>query len=139
MDAQATSGLSSVLLYTSGVAALTQGYQPSRDWSINLRGFNATSYGLFHNGLFWDTYAQTDSFELEQVDVAVGKQWPNYEAKQPEHYGASYLFGPDPACKFFELWLEREKPCGHEGAGNRGEQMSGANQYSKHKSDNQSD
>jgi len=83
MDAQATSGLSSILLYTSGVAAQTQGYQPSRDWSINLRGFDATSYGLFHNGLFWDTYAQTDSFELEQVEILKGPSSVLYGENTP--------------------------------------------------------
>jgi iron complex outermembrane receptor protein len=83
MDAQGTAGLSSILLYTAGVAAQTQGYEPSRDWSISLRGFDATTYGLFHNGLFWDPYAQTDSFELEQVEILKGPSSVLYGENTP--------------------------------------------------------
>jgi len=83
MDDQGATGLSSALLYTAGVAAQTQGYEPSRDWSISLRGFDATTYGLFHNGLFWDPYAQTDSFELEQVEILKGPSSVLYGENTP--------------------------------------------------------
>ncbi|MBB5065822.1 TonB-dependent siderophore receptor [Granulicella mallensis] len=83
MDDQGVTGLSSLLLYTAGVAAQTQGYEPSRDWSISLRGFDATSFGLFHNGLFWDSYAQTDSFELERVEILKGPSSVLYGENTP--------------------------------------------------------
>jgi iron complex outermembrane recepter protein len=60
LEDQGTQGLSSTLRYVAGVAAEAQGFEPSRDWSIAIRGFDATTYGLYHNGMFWDSYSQTE-------------------------------------------------------------------------------
>jgi len=83
LDDQGAEGLSSAIRYIAGVAAETQGFQPSRDWSISIRGFDATTYGLYHNGLFWDSYAQTDAYQLDHIEILKGPSSVLYGLNAP--------------------------------------------------------
>jgi iron complex outermembrane receptor protein len=62
------------IAYTPGVAPAVYGQDTRFDW-ITIRGFAAQSYGMFRDGLRWqssDTSGHIEPFGLEQIDVLKG-------------------------------------------------------------------
>jgi iron complex outermembrane receptor protein len=71
--------------YTPGVSPSIYGQDPRFDW-ITIRGFQAQSYGLFRDGLRWqssDTTGRIEPFDLEQIDVLKGPASVLYGQSEP--------------------------------------------------------
>jgi hypothetical protein len=66
--------LDQALQYTPGVSPSVYGQDDRFDW-ITIRGFAAQSYGLFRDGLHWqssDTTGRAEPFDLDEIDVLKG-------------------------------------------------------------------
>jgi iron complex outermembrane receptor protein len=60
------------LRYTPGVQTDEYGVEQRYDW-LKLRGFSADTYGLFRDGMRWNSLAgKMDPYELESVEVIKG-------------------------------------------------------------------
>jgi iron complex outermembrane receptor protein len=73
------------IAYTPGVAPAVYGEDTRFDW-ITVRGFAAQSYGMFRDGLRWqssDTSGQIEPFGLEQIDVLKGPASVLYGQSEP--------------------------------------------------------
>jgi iron complex outermembrane receptor protein len=77
--------LDQALDYTPGVSPAIYGQDPRFDW-ITIRGFEAQSYGLFRDGLRWqssDTTGRIEPFDLEQIDILKGPASVLYGQSEP--------------------------------------------------------
>jgi iron complex outermembrane recepter protein len=77
--------LDQALGYTPGVSPSIYGQDSRFDW-ITIRGFQAQSYGLFRDGLRWqsgNTTGRIEPFGLEQVDVLKGPASVLYGQSEP--------------------------------------------------------
>jgi iron complex outermembrane recepter protein len=77
--------LDQALQYTPGVSPSVYGQDDRFDW-ITIRGFAAQSYGLFRDGLRWqssDTTGRTEPFDLEEIDVLKGPASVLYGQGEP--------------------------------------------------------
>lgn len=73
------------IAYTPGVAPAVYGQDTRFDW-ITIRGFAAQSYGMFRDGLRWqssDTSGHIEPFGLEQIDVLKGPASVLYGQSEP--------------------------------------------------------
>jgi iron complex outermembrane recepter protein len=77
--------LDQALGYTPGVSPSIYGQDNRFDW-ITIRGFQAQSYGLFRDGLRWqssDTTGRVEPFDLEQIDILKGPSSVLYGQGEP--------------------------------------------------------
>jgi len=83
MDAQEVNSMAGALRYTAGVQAETFGYEPRFTW-LRFRGFDATTDGLFKDGL-----------QLRNPGFALGYSLEPYGAEQVDilRGPASFLYG----------------------------------------------
>jgi iron complex outermembrane receptor protein len=74
LDEQNVQSLSQALVYTAGVSVNGTGTDTRYDWPL-IRGFSATTYGMYLDGLRWmpnQLSGRFDPYGLESIDVLKG-------------------------------------------------------------------
>jgi len=74
LDEQNVQSLSQALVYTAGVSVNGTGTDTRYDWPL-IRGFSATTYGMYLDGLRWmpnQLSGKFDPYGLEIIDVLKG-------------------------------------------------------------------
>lgn len=74
LDAQNVQSLSQALTYTPGVSVNGTGTDTRYDWPL-IRGFSATTYGLYLDGLRWmpnQLSGRFDTYGLERIEILKG-------------------------------------------------------------------
>ena len=74
LDEQNVQSLSQALVYTAGISVNGTGTDTRYDWP-SIRGFSATTYGMFLDGLRWmpnQLSGRFDPYGLESIDVLKG-------------------------------------------------------------------
>jgi len=74
LDEQNVQSLSQALVYTAGVSVNGTGTDTRYDWPL-IRGFSATTYGMYLDGLRWmpnQLSGKFDPYGLESIDVLKG-------------------------------------------------------------------
>jgi len=72
LEARNVTTVNEALRYTPGVQADEYGVEQRYDW-LKIRGFTADTYGVFRDGMRWNSLAgKMDPFELESVEVIKG-------------------------------------------------------------------
>ncbi|WP_420237546.1 TonB-dependent siderophore receptor [Telmatobacter bradus] len=72
LEARAVDTVNAALYYTPGVETDQYGVEQRYDWML-IRGFSADTYGIFRDGMRWNSLAgKMDPNELESVEVLKG-------------------------------------------------------------------
>lgn len=72
MESRNVITVNEALRYTPGVEADEYGVEMRQDW-MKIRGFSADTYGVFRDGMRWNSLAgKMDPYELESIEVLKG-------------------------------------------------------------------
>lgn len=72
MESRNVTTVNEALRYTPGVEADEYGVEQRYDW-LKIRGFTADTYGVFRDGMRWNSLAgKMDPYELESVEILKG-------------------------------------------------------------------
>lgn len=96
MQIRDVQSVNQALYYTPGVETDEYGVELRQDW-MKVRGFTSDQYGVFRDGMRWDSLAgKIDPFELQSVEVVKGP--------------ASVLYGQAPPGGLVNLTTKRPVP-----------------------------